>query len=138
MNFIDNELKDKFYINVFTILKTPQSKLNIEDWGKDSLIYGKNLFSYFEALGAKQIRNLTKLGSVPYIFQAENGKGLINEIIGASIYDITESNIIINRNLQLGKLNSQTIGLSNNWGDLKFNYIENQGFQEKLIKYLWN
>ncbi|MBK8515183.1 MAG: hypothetical protein IPL55_02465 [Saprospiraceae bacterium] len=119
IEFIETELKDHYYINVFTILKNTNSKLNANEWANDSLSLGKNLFSVLENLGATQIRKLIN-NSVPYVFQAEKGKGAINEEIGLTISDIVEGNMTVSRNLTKGETSSIKIGPVKSWKSIKY------------------
>ncbi len=108
IEFLEKEFTDNTYLNVFTILRNPNSKLNANEWAADSIVLGRNLFSVLESFGANKIRNLTSK-SVPYILQVENGKGVINEDIGSSIDDIAETTMLVSRNLQHGLCRSNYI-----------------------------
>ncbi len=118
INFIESELKPNYYLHVFSILKNGKSAYHFDGWEQDSLTNGKNIFNVLEALGAKQIRNLLK-DTVPYIFQVENGRQVLAELIGTSKTDIIQSKITVSKYLPSGNVTSVPIGKANKWGDLK-------------------
>lgn len=127
ITFLESELKDRYYINAFTILKTAAADLHLDEWAMDSVGTGKNLFNVLESLGATQIRNLLSTGPVPYIFQGEKGRGAINEKIANSVDDIIEAELIVSRNLDRGQVSSVLIGPATSWASLDFKFNEFQG-----------
>lgn len=135
ITFLESELKDRYYINAFTILKTASADLHLDEWAMDSVGTGKNLFNVLESLGATQIRNLLTTGPVPYIFQGEKGKGAINEKIANSIDGIIETELIVSRNLDRGQFSSVLIGPATSWGSINFKFTEYSG-PEKSAKML--
>ncbi|MGB4839546.1 MAG: hypothetical protein WBP08_11165, partial [Saprospiraceae bacterium] len=132
MDFIENQVKGGKYMSFYTIQKNTDSDYKPKDWALDSLIYGKSLFTVLEKLGAQKVRELERKGSVPYILQLYNGKeGVLSELVANSINDIIENTArYYNKNLN-GNSKSSSIGPTIKWDNLKFNYIENQGLNEK-------
>lgn len=134
MDFIEDKVKKGYYLSFFTIQKTKSSNYHPEDWAADSLIYGKSLYTVLEKLGAKKIRQLKELGSVPYIVQLVNGKeGVLAEEIATSPEDIVESSSYYYSKLQNGSTNSVNIGPATSFKELKFKVSELNSPKEKSL-----
>ena len=125
MEFIENEIKEDYYINLFTIIPNPQAELKVDEWANDSIILGKNIFSVLEKFGAAKIRKLLEYGSVPYVLQAHNGEeGLIAEEISSTKGGIVDVNSILNVKTSSGSLTSTLIGPASAWSELDIKYSE--------------
>lgn len=123
IDFIEKQVVNKKYMSFYTVQKNINSDFKPEDWAADSLIYGKSIFSVLEKLGAKQVRDLEKKGSVPYILQLVNGmEGVLGEKIADNANDIIE-NISFYYNIKpKGNSLSNLIGKSFKYDQLKFKY----------------
>ncbi len=120
ITFLESELKSKYYLHVFSILKNENSAYRFDGWEQDSIGTGKNIFNVLESLGATQIRTLLR-DTVPYIFQVEKDRQVLAEKVGTSKYDILSSKIIVSKNLPKGSFTSVPIGKVSKWHDLKLN-----------------
>ncbi|MCO6493527.1 MAG: hypothetical protein J5I98_34220, partial [Phaeodactylibacter sp.] len=87
IKFLDEVIPPKSYVILFTVLNTISSELSVEDWARDSLIFGKNIFSVLAEEGARLVRSLEDLGAVHYAFMYQKGAGVISEGIASSIQE---------------------------------------------------
>jgi hypothetical protein len=91
IDFIESQVDKGKILSFFTILSNPNADFKPQDWGADSLLFGKSLFTVLEKLGAKKIRQLQSKGSVPYILQAINDKtGVLSEEIAENKFATLE------------------------------------------------
>ena len=133
VDFIENIYDKESFLSLFTIQKNGSSNYFPKEWAKDSLIYGKNLFSVLEKLGAQKIRHMEQIGSVPYIFQVgpKNTK-ILNEVIADNPYETVEISSYLQRLKLRGfsKIKPLKIKQINS---LKFDVSEVNQINEKLF-----
>ncbi len=77
MYFLENEIPDDYYVALMAF-GTPWDPISYapQDWAKDSVTNGKNLFQLIEKYGGKKVRQLTKFTGAPHpyglVFQKNN------------------------------------------------------------------
>jgi hypothetical protein len=139
MDFIESQVTKGKYMSFYTIQNRNTSDFLPQEWEKDSLIYGKSIFSVIEKLGAKKIRSLKQTGPVPYILQLVNGKeGLLAEQVGTSVTDIVENTASMYNSTINGKNLSNTIQNIKKPRNLKFKFNDFQNSKEKGFINLYN
>ncbi|MFN8338150.1 MAG: C25 family cysteine peptidase [Saprospiraceae bacterium] len=138
IDFLENQVINGTYVHFYTIQKYKTSNYHPEDWASDSLLYNKSIISVMEKLGAKQIRSLANIGSVPYIFQMHKGPlGVLHEDASDNIEGIIESISYLYNKTNRGKQATKTIDESKKYKKLKVLFSENNGAKEKsYVNYL--
>lgn len=122
MQFLEEQIKAGFYINLYTIVKDSSADLKVGEWANDSITLGKNIFSVLEGFGATKIRMLQNNGSVPYVLQAHKGAfGVINEAIASTKNDVLDVIGVLKNRLRSGSTITSEIGPVKQWKDLVYN-----------------
>lgn len=122
MDFIEKELKEGYYLTLYTVQKSANSSYFPEQWAMDSILYGKSLFNVLESAGAQRVRELETRGAVPYILQLQKGNIPTNELIANDVYDIIDGITTLNSLKQNGTQTSPIIGPYNSIGEISFKY----------------
>ncbi|MCE2788929.1 MAG: C25 family cysteine peptidase [Saprospiraceae bacterium] len=121
IDFVENVIQEGEYVTFFTIIRDTSSKFFPEQWEQDEQIYGKSIYSIFEQLGAKKIRQLATTGSTPYFIQLfrNNSKGkVLQEELAFSNTDVIENTSIYKNYKSSAAMSSQLIGPSSSWKDV--------------------
>jgi len=134
IDFLELALQKGHYLHFYTIQKNSDSNYFPEEWAKDSLIYGKSIFSVLEKFGAKKVRELEKTGSVPYALQLEIGNNKVySEALASSVSDIIETEVNIYNFKTNGDQQSVNIGKSNKFSNVKYKISELNNNNERNI-----
>jgi hypothetical protein len=121
MNLIENEIPDGYYVSFFSVLRTEDAEMGIEDWALDSVALGQNIFSVIENNGGTMIRNLESTGTAPYTFLFVKGGEILGEGIGADRYDQIINSMIVNYRDIEGSFESSKIGPAKSWDKVLWN-----------------
>ncbi|MCO6462774.1 MAG: T9SS type A sorting domain-containing protein [Saprospiraceae bacterium] len=135
VEFLENQVKEGKFLTVYTIQKNAKSNYRPEEWAADSLIYGRNLFSALEKLGAKRVRELEQLGSVPYIMQMNYNDGLIAEEVATTINDVVENTATMYHRTQGGEFHSFPFGPVQQVKQLKYRFDGLVGQKDAYINF---
>lgn len=122
MDFVENVIQDGYYVTVFSALNSVSDNLNTQSWKDDELIYGKSLFSVFEDQGAKDIRKLDTIGTVPFIFMFTKNGLPISEVIGTSINDEIDATMIVPYQSNQGLIKTLPIGPATKWNKIEYKF----------------
>lgn len=122
MNFINNVVKEKDYVMVFTSQLTNSSNYRPDLWGQDSISYGKNIFQVLEAQGAKRVREVLSTGTRPYAFAFQKGKGALAENIGQTLADGASISFNMTNHWYEGTMESKIVGPARDWQLLEVAY----------------
>ena len=132
MTFLNDVVPEEAYVFLFSVIKLPESDLNTQDWGLDSLSLPQNLFQLLEEQGATQVRNLEANGTIPYIFMYRKNTGLIAESFSLNIYDETNSEFDLPLTENEGSYQSPTV-LGNTWNTLNWSFDQMDNDEENTL-----
>lgn len=152
IRFLENEVENGIYVIINTVLFRDNLDFKTETWASDSLEFDNNIFTFFESLGAKHIRDFQEKGGLPYVFSYIQGKGPVIESIADSQEGAINVLLPFAGKWFEGDLTSTRIGPSSKWNSLIFNKmveesdtvylsiigIENSGLEIPLKKVLIN
>jgi len=122
MDFVENVIQDGYYVTVFSALNSTSDNLNTKNWVDDELIYGKSLFSVLEDQGAKDIRRLDTIGTVPFIFMFTKNGLPISEVIGTNINDEIDASMIVPYQSNQGHIKTIPIGPATKWNKIEYKF----------------
>jgi hypothetical protein len=120
MQYLKDSIPDGHYVNVFMMSQRPVNPsldYDPEEWANDSVSYGTNLFQIFEAQGAKRIRELQTLGSVPYgiVYKHNTPAEPVLESIVTSTTTTEQLRKTFLSKWDKGKMKSVLIGPASKW-----------------------
>lgn len=118
IDFLENVVPDRYIVFLFTLQANENAVFVPDEWALDSLDSGKNLFNVLEAEGAKVVRNLETLGSVPYVFIYEKGVSARDERIAGGLYEEINANTILRKLNTTATYYSGKIGPASLWEEL--------------------
>lgn len=121
MDFLENVVQDGDYVFVFTVLKTINSDFNPGTWSADESAIGRSIFTVLESYGAKAVRGLEEIGSVPYNFIAQKNGSVLGEDIASSKDDLISTISFIPIKRTEGELESVLVGPAIEWDKLEWN-----------------
>ena len=119
INFIEETVPDGFYIYLFTVQKRATSNLYVDQWGRDSLNFGTNIFQVLEEQGANHVRLLEERGSVPYAFMYQKGVGPLDESVAVDVLGTANVGTVFRQYQDYGTYRSPLIGPVRNWQRLE-------------------
>ena len=122
MTFLDDEVTDGKYVFVYSAQRGDEIDYHTEDWANDSLRLGRSIYNVLEEQGAEQVRLLQELGSVPYTFVYQKGKGKMAEVIAATVNDTTEVLVPILENREQGAYRSEKFGPALSWRTMNITF----------------
>ena len=122
IDFINNDVPKNCPVLVFTVQQSASSSYFPQDWARDSIYFGTNIFQILERQGAKLIRQLPIKGSVPYMFafQKDRNNVLTEQVTNSYAEAISDSFFVPKRGYR-GNVESKIIGPSAKWQSLIVN-----------------
>jgi Peptidase family C25 len=116
-------IPDNHQVVIYTVLQTPTSNLNPQNWANDSLLFGKNIFNVLEKQGAKRIRELLNHdGTYHYAFAFIKNKKPVQENIGDFKTGANVSFNLIHKKIK-GSMSSKIIGPAKEWKRLELSHF---------------
>jgi uncharacterized protein involved in high-affinity Fe2+ transport len=142
MQFIENEIPTNSTVGLLALhAADDQLGYDPENWGKDSVSYGKNLFQILEQQGASKVRELAQYTAVPppygLIFR-KNDPAF--EAIDTFITDplgVGELRRDYQARWFSGQMSSQRIGPATRWGSLHFEPGQRDNSSDEAILSLY-
>ena len=129
-------IPDGYHVFVYTVTNSPNSDLNIDEWGLDSLNNdGKNIFNVLEAQGASLVRKLEERGTVPYGVMYTKNEFFRDEGIGTDKFSVVSITSEFERNYTEGDFNTPNIGPALSWDKLIWN-TENETENDTFMVYV--
>jgi Peptidase family C25 len=124
MNFIENRVPRNNYVMVYTGQSNAQASYNPQNWAKDSISFGKNIFQVLEKQGAIRIRETLTKGSVPYLFVYQKDRNnVIRERITTAYEDVIKENFTLTGRGRSGIMTSKIVGPAEKWQNLELKYL---------------
>ncbi len=114
IRFIETGVKPGQYVIIYNF-KNPGKSYFPEEWARDSISLGKNVFSVLESRGAKKIRQLQEFDSYPYLLAYQEGGAVIDEVISSDGGLTAISSFELPKQLSVGNASSTIIGPALRW-----------------------
>jgi hypothetical protein len=124
ISFIEEGIPEGAYVSIYSAQKKTDGDYQPERWEADALIYGKDLFTALEKVGATKIRDLKNRGAVPYIFHFRKGYGKLEESIALFDNDIIYAQCNPSKVWHSGTYISPLIGPALEWQKLQIDFNE--------------
>lgn len=119
MDALRDSIPTGYYVFLYTTLRTVASDIKSTEWALDSLATGEpNLFNVLESFGARKVRSLATLGSVPYVFGFRKGAQVLGEDIASDVNGIADMGTLVPRPLNTGNVEFPVAGPAVAWKDL--------------------
>ncbi|MBB4080338.1 hypothetical protein GGR28_002972 [Lewinella aquimaris] len=122
IDFLENGIAPGRYVFVYTVQRAPTLEYHNDGWAEDSIRLGKSIYDVLEAEGAEQVRLLEQLGSVPYTFAYQKGRGPLAEAVATNQDATTQVLFPIHENRQRGAYETKRIGPALEWNDLTLRF----------------
>ncbi|MCP9234810.1 C25 family cysteine peptidase [Lewinella sp. JB7] len=122
IDFLESGIAPGRYVFVYSVQRGSDIEYHHEGWAQDSLRLGKSIYDVLEAEGAEQARLLMQLGSVPYTFAYQKGRGPLGEVIATEQTATTELLFPIQENRERGIYATQPVGPALEWKNLRLRF----------------
>jgi len=132
MAFLAGGIPEGAYVSLYTAQDSPGADYGPKDWEMDSLLSGTHLFASLERLGAKRVRELKTLGSVPYILHFVQGRGVLEEAIGSSPHDIIHAQAYPATLWHTGTYKSPRFGPGYDWKTIALTFTREVTAEDSL------
>ncbi|MCB0647533.1 MAG: hypothetical protein KDC49_12780 [Saprospiraceae bacterium] len=123
VEFIENHVPKGTYVSFMTIMRTDKSKLFVDQWESDTLIYGNSIVKALKNQGAAIIDQLIEVGDRPYTFMFKKDEGVRDEGLAESVQDIVKTQMDLVFNDFLGSFESVPIGPAKSWGKITIDKV---------------
>ncbi|MEM7574749.1 MAG: C25 family cysteine peptidase [Bacteroidota bacterium] len=120
LTFLDEVVPEDYVVYLTTLRRSVDDIHYSSEWAMDSTIYGRNIYSYLEAQGALQIRELEGNDKFPYVYAYRKGSGYLGEAIGDSDEDQVQIRIPYPQRYVEGSLQSPVFGPALSWEELSW------------------
>jgi hypothetical protein len=124
ISFLEQGIPSGAYVSIYSAQAKMDGDYQPERWEEDALIYGKDLFSVLENVGATKIRELKIKGAVPYIFHFRKGYGKLEESIASYPNDIIYAQCYPSKVWHNGTFISPFLGPALEWKQLQMDLNE--------------
>lgn len=140
IELLTTHIPEDSYVFLFTVLKDQNQDFRPEEWAKDSIETGTNLFSVLEAQGAIMVRQLGERGAVPYTLIYKKGGGVLGEDIANNFDQIISTEVFVPVRKSIGSQNSVFLGPAKAWESLSWQIkgIDTPADVTGLNIYGWN
>ncbi len=118
-----NYIPEKSFVQIFTVQQVETANYFPDRWAADSTTLGTNIFQMLEAAGAKRVRELATVGSKPYSFAYQKGKGAIAENRGEQWRDGAPLFYSMANRWNRGAMETKPFGPVAEWKALEINYL---------------
>lgn len=119
VDFLENIVPKGYEVSFMTILNNETSKIKLEDWEADTLIYGNSIVKFLRSQGASYIDLLLEKGERPYTFMFKKDHFVYDEALAEEVNDLIKTNMEFSYMSINGGFVSQKIGPSAEWHSLK-------------------
>lgn len=118
MRFLDEFVQEGQYVIFWSVQRGADIEYHSPAWTQDSLRSGRTIYGMLEKEGAEQVRFLETLGSVPYTFFYQKGKGPLAEAVGSDQTAETYLPVVLRENWDNGTYTTPAVGPSKEWRDM--------------------
>ena len=118
VEFIENHIPKGIYVTFMTIMKNEDSKLNVDQWNADSLIYGNSIIKALKKQGAGIIDQMIEIGDRPYTFMFKKDEGVEDEGLVVNLQEISKTQMDLKFNDFKGSFESVQVGPAKAWHKL--------------------
>jgi len=115
IDFLDNGIPEGKYVTVYSAQRGNNTEYYNEGWLTDSVTLGRTIFDALEDQGALQVRNISSLGSVPFVFAFQKGLGRLGEAVANTPEDVIILEIEFKANWQEGGWTTGPVGPASEW-----------------------
>ncbi len=112
VNFINEIIPVGAYVICFAFIRDVNSDYFPERWEEND---SSNIFDALEIQGAKKVRKLKEVGSVPYTLIFEKGVTVLAEDVGSNKLDKLKTSVFLPFTNGTGNMTSPIIGPANYW-----------------------
>ena len=105
ITFLEEEIPEGHFVYFYTGQQKRSSTFLSEEWARDSITLGKNLFSVLEAQGATKVRELSS-GSKPYVFIFQKDRSALREVIAEDVSGVADVAYGVPQYLRRGTMRS--------------------------------
>ena len=119
IQFLDEFVPDGAYVLLYSVQRGNNIEYVTDDWLIDSMTIGTTIYDMLEAEGALQVRGLSEVGSVPYLFSFQKGMGPISEALAESQTDTIVMQASILENWPQGKWRTADAGPALSWDNVE-------------------
>ncbi len=123
ITFLREAVEPGKYVLLYSLQRNNNREYYNEGWLQDSAQLGTSIFDVLEEEGATQIRELTNLGAVPYVFIYQKGIGPLTEVIANNQEDVIIANAQTLENWSEGTWSTPQIGPSSEWRNASFDIL---------------
>ena len=123
IQFLQEYVQEGQYVFVYSIQRGEDINYHSADWQNDSTAVGRTIYGILEEEGAEQVRLLQSLGSVPYTFMYQKGKGALGEAIGDSQDALTQLRVPIRENWDQGLYTTPVVGPAVRWEEINIQFL---------------
>lgn len=117
--FLEEFVPEGAYVMLYSVQRGTDIDYVNDDWLTDSTTLGTTIYDVLEAEGALQVRGLSEIGSVPYLFSFQKGLGPISEALAESQTDTIDMQASILENWPEGSWRSEDAGPALSWENVE-------------------
>lgn len=118
IDFLDNGIPEGKYVTVYSAQRGGNTEYYNEGWLADSATLGRTVFDALEDQGALQVRNISSLGSVPFVFAFQKGLGRLGEAIANTPEDVIILELEFKANWPEGGWSTGPVGPASEWNSM--------------------
>jgi len=115
ITFIQEAIPAGKYVFVYTSQRSNTTEYYNDEWLVDSVNIGNSIFNVLEDQGALQIRRLTEVASVPYIFVYQQDMGALAESMALEQMDTVAIQVQLESSWPEGSWQSAKVGPALKW-----------------------
>ena len=138
MQFLQEGVEPGRYVLLYSAQRGNDIEYHTDGWLEDSTRLGQTIYGVLEAEGAEQVRLLTQLGSVPYVFVYQKGRGPLAEAIATDQQSSAEVLLPLQENRSQGIYTAAPVGPALDWRDMTIRFRNDQiGAADSCYFYLY-
>ena len=123
IDFIRNEIEPGKYVTLYSAQRSSQGTQYVNDgWLTDSVDLGTTIYDVLEEQGALEVRQLSNVGSVPYIYVFQKDMGPIGEAVALTPNDTISVLATIRQNWDQGRWLGPVAGPAERWDDVDLRF----------------
>lgn len=138
IQFLNEYVATGTYVILYSVQRGNDIEYVNDGWLADSSTLGTTLYDVLEAEGALEVRGLSQVGSVPYLFAFQKGMGPISEALAESQTDTIDMQASILENWPRGSWRSENAGPALSWNNVEaaisgLNLSENDSIRIRIM-----
>lgn len=126
INFLENIVPDKYYVCLYNVFRNQNADFKVPEWSADSLVNnGVNIFNYFEAQGAIDIRRMEEAGvALPFGFIYQKNVSPLAEGVAEDRFGRVEVKEALPGFWFEGSFRSDFVGPAKSWDEVEWSLVE--------------